>query len=245
MKDIKILITETSDSLNRFYIRKIKDYGYQNIFVAHDFETALKIITRENPDVVITNPSFSDEDPLKLLIHAKGLFPSSRTPIFLFNSPIASPDETSNDKSPTQTDTVINMLNRISLAEEKGYLPVDAIEAEISRRIREIGIPASVKGYHYLRQAIKIMLMSCSTDLLFTKDLYPAVAEHFNTTPSRVERAIRHAVNISWDHGDVMRLNYYFGYRIDDSSRKPTSAETIAILADHIRTDMKEARIKS
>ena len=105
--------------------------------------------------------------------------------------------------------------------------------------IHQIGVPAHIKGSHYLREAIiqsvndKEMLESV------TKLLYPAVAKKFATTPSRVERAIRHAIEIAWDRGDIDTLNSFFGYTINTGKGKPTNSEFIALIADKISLKFK------
>ena len=116
---------------------------------------------------------------------------------------------------------------------------VDSDELTVTEILHQIGVPAHIKGYHYLREAIiqsvndKEMLESV------TKLLYPAVAKKFATTPSRVERAIRHAIEIAWDRGDIDTLNSFFGYTINTGKGKPTNSEFIALIADKISLKFK------
>ena len=116
---------------------------------------------------------------------------------------------------------------------------VDSDELKVTDILHQIGVPAHIKGYHYLREAIiqsvndKEMLESV------TKLLYPAVAKKFATTPSRVERAIRHAIEIAWDRGDIDTLNSFFGYTINTGKGKPTNSEFIALIADKISLKFK------
>lgn len=114
------------------------------------------------------------------------------------------------------------------------------IESKVTDIIREIGIPAHVKGYCYLRLAI--ILTAENPDLIYamTKELYPSVAKHYGTTPQRVERAIRHAIELAWDNGDVEVLSLYFSYRVKKSFDKPTNSEVIANLSDRIRLDLRK-----
>ena len=105
--------------------------------------------------------------------------------------------------------------------------------------IHEIGVPAHIKGYQYLREAIMIAVDDMDVINAVTKVLYPEVARRFSTTPSRVERAIRHAIEVAWDRGDVDTLNSYFGYTIHNLRGKPTNSEFIAMISDKIRLDKK------
>lgn len=101
--------------------------------------------------------------------------------------------------------------------------------------IHEIGVPAHIKGYHYLREAILLSIESGEYINSVTKLLYPTVAQKFSTTSSRVERAIRHAIEVAWDRGDIDILNQYFGYTIHNGRGKPTNSEFVAMIADKIK----------
>ena len=100
--------------------------------------------------------------------------------------------------------------------------------------IHEIGVPAHIKGYQYLREAILIAVDDMDVINAVTKVLYPAVAKRFGTTPSRVERAIRHAIEVAWDRGDLEVLQRYFGYTVSNAKGKPTNSEFIAMIADRL-----------
>ena len=113
------------------------------------------------------------------------------------------------------------------------------LEANVTRIIHQVGIPAHIKGYQYLRFAIMMVVRDNRIIGEVTKTLYPAVASEFNTTPSRVERAIRHAIEVAWDRGDVEMLNSFFGYTIQHSKGKPTNSEFIAMIADNLRLKMR------
>ena len=118
---------------------------------------------------------------------------------------------------------------------------VKSLEIDITNIIHEIGVPAHIKGYHYLRDAI-IMVVE-DIDLLgaITKELYPAIAKANNTTPSRVERAIRHAIEVAWNRGKLETINSLFGYTVQNDKGKPTNSEFIAIIADKLRLERKRA----
>lgn len=115
------------------------------------------------------------------------------------------------------------------------------IEDVITEIIHQIGVPAHIKGYHYLREAILMSIDNSEYLHAITKQLYPSVAKKFNTTPSRVERAIRHSIEVAWDRGDVDVLNSYFGYTIQNSRGKPTNSEFIAMITDRMRLRLKKA----
>ena len=114
-----------------------------------------------------------------------------------------------------------------------------SLEATITEIIHEIGIPAHIKGYQYLREAIALTVRDMDIINAVTKVLYPAVAKRFSTTPSRVERAIRHAIEVAWDRGDLETLQKYFGYTVSNIKGKPTNSEFIALIADKLQLQMK------
>ena len=115
------------------------------------------------------------------------------------------------------------------------------LELMITEIIHQIGVPAHIKGYHYLREAIILSIKNEEVINSITKLLYPTVAKKFSTTSSRVERAIRHAIEVAWDRGDIDVLNSYFGYTINNDRGKPTNSEFIAMIADKIRLRIKAA----
>ena len=105
--------------------------------------------------------------------------------------------------------------------------------------IHEIGVPAHIKGYQYLREAIMIAVDDMDVINAITKVLYPQVAKTFSTTPSRVERAIRHAIEVAWDRGDLETLQRFFGYTVSNTKGKPTNSEFIALIADKLQLQLK------
>ncbi|MBQ3403859.1 MAG: sporulation initiation factor Spo0A C-terminal domain-containing protein, partial [Oscillospiraceae bacterium] len=116
-----------------------------------------------------------------------------------------------------------------------------SIESIVTEIIHQIGIPAHIKGYQYLREAIILTINDMDIINAVTKVLYPAVAKKFGTTPSRVERAIRHAIEVAWDRGDVEILQKYFGYTVSNIKGKPTNSEFIAMIADRLSLQRKDA----
>lgn len=109
------------------------------------------------------------------------------------------------------------------------------LEAEVTEMIHEVGVPAHIKGYQYLREAIMLSVQNREMLEYITKGLYPAIAEKYGTTPSRVERAIRHAIEVAWNRGRADTLEAVFGYTVSDGKGKPTNSEFIALIADKIR----------
>ena len=110
----------------------------------------------------------------------------------------------------------------------------------VTEVIHEIGVPAHIKGYSYLREAIILAVENKGVVDAMTKELYPAVAREFDTTPSRVERAIRHAIEVAWDRGSLDILVKWFGYTVSNTKGKPTNSEFIALVADKIRLEMSD-----
>ena len=109
------------------------------------------------------------------------------------------------------------------------------LETQVTKILHKIGVPAHIKGYQYLRTAIIMTVENNNLINSVTKILYPSVAKAYETTSSRVERAIRHAIEVAWDRGDLDVLNSYFGYTIQNERGKPTNSEFIAMIADNLR----------
>jgi len=116
---------------------------------------------------------------------------------------------------------------------------VKDLEVVVSQIMHQIGVPAHIRGYQYLREAIILSVRNSEMISSVTKILYPTVAKTFKTTPSRVERAIRHAIEVAWDRGDVDVLSSYFGYTIQNERGKPTNSEFIAMISDNLKLRMK------
>jgi two-component system response regulator (stage 0 sporulation protein A) len=145
----------------------------------------------------------------------------------MFNNTIYSDDV---KKTLTYFDNTENRANKSE--------PVDMI-TEITNIIHEIGVPAHIKGYMYLREAISMVVNDIELLSAVTKELYPSIGKKFNTTASRVERAIRHAIEVAWSRGQVDTINKLFGYTIHNDKGKPTNSEFIAMVADKLRLENK------
>ncbi|HZK55030.1 MAG TPA: sporulation transcription factor Spo0A [Desulfosporosinus sp.] len=133
-----------------------------------------------------------------------------------------------------------NVQNIANPQFSNGILPPSTVnyEVEVTRMIHQMGVPAHVKGYQYLRDAIVNVVLDVSLLGAVTKELYPMIAVKYKTTPSRVERAIRHAIELAWDRGNVDFMNRYFGYTINVDRGKPTNSEFVAMVADKLRMSM-------
>ena len=126
------------------------------------------------------------------------------------------------------------------LKEEAGEEKIQRdLEQDVTDMIHEIGVPAHIKGYQYLREAIMMSVEDIEMLGSITKILYPTIAKKFQTTPSRVERAIRHAIEVAWNRGKMDTIDELFGYTINNGKGKPTNSEFIALIADKIRLEYK------
>jgi len=148
---------------------------------------------------------------------------------------------------PFRSETLLDRIRRCAGADEHTTLTGarslrgdTSLESTITAIIHEIGVPAHIKGYQYLREAILIAVEDMEVINSMTKVLYPSVAKAFGTTPSRVERAIRHAIEVAWDRGDLETLQKYFGYTVSIDKGKPTNSEFIAMIADRISLQLRE-----
>ncbi len=113
------------------------------------------------------------------------------------------------------------------------------LETRVTNILHEIGVPAHIRGYHYMREAIIMAVDDIDVLNYITKELYPSIAKKCNTTPSRVERAIRHAIEVAWSRGKVDAIDNIFGYTVNNHKGKPTNSEFIALIADRLRLELK------
>ncbi len=114
-----------------------------------------------------------------------------------------------------------------------------SLESKVTSILHEIGVPAHIRGYHYIREAIIMSVKDVEVLNYITKELYPLIAKNCNTTPSRVERAIRHAIEVAWSRGKIDAIDSLFGYTVDNHKGKPTNSEFIALIADSLRLELK------
>lgn len=221
-------------------------------------EEALVKLSKFHPDVAIIDVWLSKLDGIGVLRNSRASdYTPDHAPAFIVVSMVSNPNvfvEASNAGAsycllkPYDTGSLIDHIGALtqSRSHEQVQLPVqqpaDAIpdiETQVTKIIHQIGVPAHIKGYQYLRTAILLTIKDSDIINSVTKVLYPSVAKKYATTTSRVERAIRHAIEVAWDRGDVDTLNAYFGYTIQNNRGKPTNSEFIAMIADNLRLKYK------
>ena len=130
-------------------------------------------------------------------------------------------------------------MNRPRQKEEENTYNSGNLKTDVTDIIHEIGVPAHIKGYQYLRDAIILSVNDMEMLNSITKILYPTIAKRHQTTPSRVERAIRHAIEVAWSRGKMDTIDQLFGYTVSNGKGKPTNSEFIALIADKIRLEYK------
>ena len=208
-------------------------------------EELLELVARHRPDVVVMDLMLTGMDGLEVL---EQLGPSRPRVLVLsaFSTPalaeqISRCGGDSCRLKPCRAQTVIERTRRLTAAPSLEDVREEAsardLERQVTAIIHEIGVPAHIKGYQYLREAITLTVADMEVINAVTKVLYPAVAKKFGTTASRVERAIRHAIEVAWDRGDLETLQKYFGYTVSNAKGKPTNSEFIAMIADRISLD--------
>ena len=202
----------------------------------------LELIARHKPDVVVMDLMLSGLDGLGVLEQLGANRPRTLV-LSAFSTPGLAEQisESGGDYcmlKPCRAQTVIERTRRLTSA--PSLEDVDAeerardLERQVTAIIHDIGVPAHIKGYQYLREAIGLAVADMEVINAVTKVLYPAVAKKYGTTASRVERAIRHAIEVAWDRGDLETLQKYFGYTVSNAKGKPTNSEFIAMIADRI-----------
>lgn len=254
----KILIADENAKTRSSLCEELKRAGYRNIEEATNGEEALIRIGRTHPDIVISDVWLSKIDGIGLIRNVSALdFGPDKAPAFIILSMVSNQSifvEAMNAGAelclprPFDFGSLSKHIERI--AENRASTlpspmknspnPADPdIETQVTQIIHQIGVPAHIKGYQYLRTAILLTIDDSDIINSVTKVLYPSVAKKYSTTTSRVERAIRHAIEVAWDRGDVDTLNSYFGYTIQNNRGKPTNSEFIAMIADNLRLKYK------
>ena len=224
--------------------------------IAGDGETALQLLEERRPDILVLDLMLSKKDGLSLL---KGISGWERRPAVVATSGFMTDFVASAAAGlgvaylmlkPCDTQALVDRLEELRGDAGKPIVPrrpvqTQSIEALVTGIIHEIGVPAHIKGYQYLREAIIIAVNDMDVINAITKVLYPQVAKTFQTTPSRVERAIRHAIEVAWDRGDLDTLQRFFGYTVSNTKGKPTNSEFIALIADKLQLQLKANEIAS
>ena len=254
---MKLLMTqEPTDNMTEI-MQTLEQYGFSTIFCAKDGEEVISRVQNEKPDVVIMDLFMTHVDSIGVMRAIRKQKPE-KLPMFVVYSSFDSPVLEREVMSAGATYFVLKPFNLSDLAEnivrlskrqrqrskggirQIGY-DSNSLELKVTEILHQIGVPAHIKGYHYLRDSIILSIEKPEIINAVTKQLYPTVAKKYETTSSRVERAIRHAIEVAWDRGDVEVLNSYFGYTIQGSRGKPTNSEFIAMISDKLRLQMKNA----
>lgn len=247
----KILICqENAEERRRISQMLTKDGGYQ-VSEAADGDSAISMIAGGQFEAVIVDLWLSGLDGIGIIRASSGLG-LKEPPAFILTSPVnkhsilMEASEAGADicllkpydvgSLLSHVDSLVGCKRRDKTRERQ---PAPDMEAQVTKIIHQIGVPAHIKGYQYLRCAILMTVDDADIINSVTKVLYPSVAKKFGTTTSRVERAIRHAIEVAWDRGDIDTLNSYFGYTIQNSRGKPTNSEFIAMIADNLRLKYK------
>ncbi len=251
---IKILIADENSAQRQSLLGDLRRAGYTNVETAVNGEDALLKIERLHPDVAVVDIWLSKLDGIGVLRGSKSIdFGKDKAPAFIVVSMVSSQSvflEATRAGAdmcllkPYNASSLCSHIAALAAAREGISCTPDAtdtpdIETQVTKIIHQIGVPAHIKGYQYLRTAILLTVKDSDIINSVTKILYPSVAKKYQTTTSRVERAIRHAIEVAWDRGDVDTLNSYFGYTIQNNRGKPTNSEFIAMIADNLRLQYK------
>lgn len=250
------------------YIHEQEDM--EVIGIAKDGEEAVDMITNIMPDVVLLDVIMPHLDGIGVL-EKISILKSNKKPICIMLSAVGQDKITQNAinlgaeyyvvkpfdiellikrirelKNFKPNQNVNNFIGRETKTQyvdipENGEKSQENLEALVTNIIHEVGVPAHIKGYQYLREAIIMVVNDIDVINQITKSLYPKIAYRFNTTPSRVERAIRHAIEVAWGRGDQKTVEKIFGYTISAAKGKPTNSEFIAMIADKLRLELKSA----
>ena len=255
-KDTKILIADENAEFRRQVRDQLIRAGYRLPEEAANGEEALLKIRRTRPDVVLADLWLSKLDGIGLIRKVKEtVYAPDKPPIMILVSLVGNTASFMDATAAGADLCLMKPLNYTSLIDhiaslvsarrgepnrsEDHVAAIPDIETQVTKIIHQIGVPAHIKGYQYLRTAIMLTIADNEIINSVTKILYPTVAKKYQTTTSRVERAIRHAIEVAWDRGDIDTLNSYFGYTVQNNRGKPTNSEFIAMIADHLRLKYK------
>ncbi len=253
METTKIILADDNlDFCDNLHVQ-LKNYtGMDIVGRARDGADLLQQISEKAPDVVVTDAMLPKKDGLSVIRAAREL-PLKKTPAFYVLSSFSSDSMMAEAMAlkvhyfTLKPCDLNDLAKRIAAggtaaplsAPGKTVPPEVELEMRVTGIIHDIGVPAHIKGYQYLREAIIMTVNDMDIINAITKVLYPTVAKRYKTTSSRVERAIRHAIEVAWDRGDVEVLNGFFGYTVSNIKGKPTNSEFISMIADRIRLEQK------
>lgn len=249
---IKILVADNTDEVGLLLEKELKALDYEVVLCERNGETVISHIDSMHYDAVVMDVFMSALDGIEVLEYINDAL--AERPFVIMLSAVGKQDfenqilDAGADYyyiKPIKPEAVAKRISRLvswkgkkASIQKRAYTD-DELEFLISDIMRQIGVPAHIKGYQYLRYSILLCVSDPEMISSVTKILYPTVAKKFNTTSSRVERAIRHAIEVAWDRGDVDVLSSYFGYTIQSNRGKPTNSEFIAMISDKIKLSMK------
>jgi two-component system response regulator (stage 0 sporulation protein A) len=259
---IKILIADSSEEYRILLTDILREEGdFEVVGDTGSGTEALKLTLEQKPNVILTDIILSGLDGLSVLEKLSEIPETSRPAVIVisgFSSEHALTEASALGASyyMQKPCDIPSLLSRIRLVCGNGrsssgmtfssqggiqnQRQEQSLESLVTEIIHEIGVPAHIKGYQYLRESIILAVKDMDVINAVTKVLYPAVAKKFATTPSRVERAIRHAIEVAWDRGDLETLQKFFGYTVSNIKGKPTNSEFIAMIADRISLQRKQ-----
>ena len=241
---IKIMLTDVNEDA-RDMLRDALEQTERFIVIASTGNggEVLKLVEENQPDLLVLDLLLPGLDGLSILRQMK----KENRPQILVTSNFVNQETAAEagmlgasmflSKPYNETAMIDHLLRLAEKAEAQAHAP--GLEELVTSIIHEVGVPAHIKGYQYVREAIMITVEDMDVINSVTKILYPEVAKRFHTTPSRVERAIRHAIEVAWDRGDLETLQKFFGYTVSNTKGKPTNSEFIAMISDRIRLKLK------
>ncbi|HHW06544.1 MAG TPA: sporulation transcription factor Spo0A [Clostridia bacterium] len=248
---INVLIVDD----NREFCEILHNYLTENeefsvVGVAYNGLDALKLIQEKEPDVIVLDIIMPHLDGIGVLENLETMDLAARPKVIILTT-LGQEFMTKRTVElgadyyilkPFDLDVLgvrIKQLAKGSVKMVQNPVKTRHLDVEVTKIIHQMGVPAHIKGYQYLRDAIMFVIDDVSLLGAVTKELYPMIAEKYHTTPSRVERAIRHAIELAWDRGNVEMMNRFFGYTINVERGKPTNSEFIAMIADKLRIQAK------
>ena len=247
VSNLSVLLTDEKDDATLKLATVLRSNKMDVRMCAKNGAEVLKLYEEYHPEVIILDAFLQHIDAMGVISRINGMDPVKR-PLIIVMSGIDNPNfERVITKcgvdyyflKPIDPKLMAERIIQISSWKGVGitahYEAQEDLTVVITEILHQIGVPAHIKGYQYVREAIRLTVENPEMLNSVTKILYPTVAKNFKSTPSRVERAIRHAIEVAWDRGDVEILNSYFGYTIQSQRGKPTNSEFVAMISDKIR----------
>lgn len=241
---IKIMLTDVSEDARRMLQDELERTGrFTVVGSTGDGNAVLQMVNEAKPDILVLDLILPGLDGLSILRRLDG----EKRPKVLAISNFVTQEVVAEAgnlgasmflSKPYSGEAMVEHLLGLAEKSEK-QLHGPGLEELVTSIIHEVGVPAHIKGYQYVREAIMITVENMDVINSVTKVLYPEVAKRYHTTPSRVERAIRHAIEVAWDRGDLETLQRFFGYTVSNAKGKPTNSEFIAMISDRIRLRLK------